>query len=252
MSNDICNMGCGNIGLFYSKQNKSWRCSKSPNSCPQKKKQIKQTLQEKYGVNNAGQLPQSIVKAKNKSPEHIKKLINHLQIMTEDPEVIEKRKKTNNRLYGGNSPTCSDDVMAIQRQTNLDRYGVENQFQRQHIIDLPRIQNAKFGSGKSVISQKWLDLFYIPGEWREHWFDKLRIRVDAFAPSNNTVYEFYGDYWHGNPKFYGSNEFNQRAHKTFGELYSNTMIKESFIIDAGFKLITIWESEFKDVMKNAE
>ncbi|CAH6419832.1 Hypothetical protein HVR_LOCUS913, partial [uncultured virus] len=70
------------------------------------------------------------------------------------------------------------------------------------------------------------------------------IKFDGFCKETKTVYEFHGDYWHGNPKLYNSNEMNTRAGKTFGELYQKTIEREEFIRSQGYTLITIWESDF--------
>ena len=34
--------------------------------------------------------------------------------------------------------------------------------------------------------------------------------VDGYCSSINTVYEFHGDYWHGNPKRFASEDINIR------------------------------------------
>jgi len=104
----------------------------------------------------------------------------------------------------------------------------------------------KCGSNSSVSENKWLNIFNIPLENRR-FFIKLDCHIfyfDGYDPTTNTVYEFYGDYWHGNPNKYMSNDLNKNNHKTFGELYQNTIIRENIIKKYGFKLITIWESDF--------
>ncbi len=69
-------------------------------------------------------------------------------------------------------------------------------------------------------------------------------RVDGFCQETNTVYEFYGDYYHGNPKKYNSEEYNKTVKKTHGELYENTMKREQAIKSLGFNVVCIWESDF--------
>lgn len=100
----------------------------------------------------------------------------------------------------------------------------------------------------SKIETKWLDCLNIPVEYRTATI-KLHngktTRVDAFVPETNTVYEFHGDYWHGNPEFYNPNDLNECAKKSFGELYSKTLEKEKIIKLSGYNLIVIWEHEFE-------
>jgi len=73
--------------------------------------------------------------------------------------------------------------------------------------------------------------------------------VDGYCEENNTVYEFHGDFWHGNPKQYDANDINPKNNKTYGELYSATLMKEKMIKSMGFKLITIWENKWDKMVR---
>lgn len=92
----------------------------------------------------------------------------------------------------------------------------------------------------------WLNLINVLQDYRQKTIiiNKKICNVDAFDPTTNTVYEFYGDYWHGNPKLYKPEDINKRSKVSFGELYNNTMIREKFIKEAGYNLVSIWESDF--------
>ena len=96
----------------------------------------------------------------------------------------------------------------------------------------------------SKISQEWLDSFNILQENREILLPDLKIRVDAFVPETNTVYEFFGDYWHGNPEIFSPGEKNSHNGKTFGELYNETKARISRLEWAGYKVTYIWENDF--------
>lgn len=67
-------------------------------------------------------------------------------------------------------------------------------------------------------------------------------KVDGYCHETNTVYEFHGDYWHGNPVLFGSDDINQRVGKTFGELYQKTGEKDSKILAQGYTLVVKWET----------
>ena len=58
----------------------------------------------------------------------------------------------------------------------------------------------------------------------------------------NTIFEFNGCYYHGYPVCVdcvkGVNKVNK---KPFKKLLENTTIKENFIREEGYKLITMWE-----------
>jgi len=74
------------------------------------------------------------------------------------------------------------------------------------------------------------------------------IYADGFCEDTNTVYEFYGDYWHGNPKIYNPMDINLETKKTFKELYEDTLERER-IIREKYNLVTIWESEWDEISK---
>ena len=99
-------------------------------------------------------------------------------------------------------------------------------------------------SSVSKRSQRWLDSFNNPNIIREHPIKELNIFVDGYDPETKTVYEFHGDYWHGNPKKFKPSDLNKRCKKTFGELYSATIKREDRIREAGYGLTVVWDSEW--------
>lgn len=80
---------------------------------------------------------------------------------------------------------------------------------------------------------------------------KTRIFVDGYDPSTNTVYEFHGDFWHGNPLIYDSNDIHPYRKVPYGQLYQETLTKELLIKDMGFNLIVMWESTWKSLDKSS-
>lgn len=76
------------------------------------------------------------------------------------------------------------------------------------------------------------------------------IRPDGIDYTTNTVYEYHGDYWHGNPNVYNRDDINGHNKKTFGELYDVTMGREKLLKSNGYNVITMWESEYKQSLKN--
>ncbi len=100
----------------------------------------------------------------------------------------------------------------------------------------------------SKLETQWLDSLNIPND-KNHRNVPIKVnnkkfKVDGFDPITNTVYEFNGDFWHGNPMRYNSEDFNIATHKTFGELYQKTIKKEQILISAGYKVVSIWEADF--------
>jgi hypothetical protein len=70
------------------------------------------------------------------------------------------------------------------------------------------------------------------------------IRFDGFCKVTNTVYEFMGDFYHGNPDIYKPDDYNPIVKKTYGELYNDTIKRNNIITKLGYNLVTIWESDF--------
>ena len=80
----------------------------------------------------------------------------------------------------------------------------------------------------SKLEIAWLDMLNIDQEDRHKVIKigKRRFNVDGFVKQTNTVYEFYGDFWHGNPKKFPAHKTNIATKKTFGEMYQKTIDRE--------------------------
>jgi hypothetical protein len=98
--------------------------------------------------------------------------------------------------------------------------------------------------GISKKANKWLDQFEGIKREKPIKAGKTTYVVDGIDRENNTIYEFWGDFWHGNPKVYDPDEINPVTKTTFGSLYEKTQDKIKDLKDAGFKVISIWESEW--------
>ena len=70
-------------------------------------------------------------------------------------------------------------------------------------------------------------------------------KVDGYCSSSNTVYEYHGDFWHGNPSRYDPEEINPITKKSYGKLYEKTVLREQKIKDLGYHLIVKWETDIK-------
>lgn len=105
----------------------------------------------------------------------------------------------------------------------------------------------------STIAIEWLDKIshqrgisiQHAGNDREFLIPDSKYRADGYCEETNTIYEFYGDKWHGNPVIYEANEkCNPFNDMTAGELYQKTVEREHFIRQKGYNLETVWESEY--------
>jgi len=100
----------------------------------------------------------------------------------------------------------------------------------------------------SLLESLWLDSINIPRNIKNRQI-KIKLPhityvVDGFIPETNTVYEFNGDYYHGNPLFYDPSKLNKLSKLTYGFLYQRTVQKHIDLEKFGYKVISIWESEF--------
>lgn len=70
--------------------------------------------------------------------------------------------------------------------------------------------------------------------------------ADGWCRETNTVYEFYGDVYHGNPTLFSEGDrchpYNKQI--TAGTLYRRTLEREQQIRDLGYNVVSIWESEY--------
>lgn len=103
---------------------------------------------------------------------------------------------------------------------------------------------------------KWLDSLSIPND-SIHRNVTLRVngktfRADGFDPQTRTVYEFNGDFWHGNPSRFAPDQINLATKTTFGSMYQKTLNKQIMLEQSGYKVISIWESDFNKQEKNVK
>ena len=80
-------------------------------------------------------------------------------------------------------------------------------------------------------------------------------KVDGFCEETNTVYEFYGCFWHGCPKCFKPNIINSKNQKDMGTLNDLTIKKRDTIKNAGYDHISIYECHLaknKDFQKFAK
>lgn len=105
----------------------------------------------------------------------------------------------------------------------------------------------------SKISIEWLSYMEIKYSVKiihaqnigEYMIPNSRYKADGYSEINNTIFEFHGDFWHGNPKIFDKYKINPRVGLSFGELYRKTLEKTDFIKSNGYNLIEVWENDWK-------
>ena len=82
------------------------------------------------------------------------------------------------------------------------------------------------------------------GEYR---IPHTNLRVDGWDEETGTIYEFHGDYWHGNPDVYPEDMPHPDVKgKTMGDLYRATMEKEQLLRDMEYRVVSIWENDWRN------
>ena len=103
------------------------------------------------------------------------------------------------------------------------------------------------GSTRRRKQNAWLKNLNIPDdknhrEVRIKFDDGTWVFADGYVPDTNTVYEFWGDIWHGNPKLYPP---DKKIHNiTMADRFLTTQKKRRNYTAHGYKLIEIWEHEW--------
>lgn len=77
--------------------------------------------------------------------------------------------------------------------------------------------------------------------------DGKRFHPDGYGTTDHpTIYEFLGDYWHGNPVKFNLNDINKTNKKSFQELYNKNIERFTIFTNAGFDVKYVWETDFKN------
>lgn len=92
----------------------------------------------------------------------------------------------------------------------------------------------------SQAANNWLDSLNIKDLIREYLIPNTKYIADGYDQNTNTIYEYNGSFFHGNPKIYNQDDINPKSKRTFGDLYKRTLKKQKILIELGYKLITCW------------
>ena len=127
-----------------------------------------------------------------------------------------------------------------------------------------RYDHHKRGHGcfKCVVSYskqqlEWLNYLSVTSEYIQHAQNEGEYQIpttnmyaDGYEPTTNTIYEFQGDFWHGNPAVFKGDDINPRTGTTYASLYEKTQRKISKLKELGYSVYEMWESDW-DKGKNA-
>jgi hypothetical protein len=179
------------------------------------------------------------------------KCSNHYKPTTE--EFIKKAKLTHGEKYD----YCKVEYVACMKKVIIicNDHGEFEQNPVDHLRNCgcPRCccyQYSKIGIRWLNFMSKFYDINIQHGENSgEYKIPNTRYKADGYCENLRIIYEFHGDYWHGNPEIYEPND-KTYFNKTFGELYKKTMLKENKIRELGFKLVVMWENDWKKINRS--
>lgn len=141
----------------------------------------------------------------------------------------------------------------------MERYGEEEGlkkwFDRQEKW-LGSMKESGMFSGTSEVSDNLFEKINQSFGNLRYGNDELTIRltkgwckVDCLNPENNKVIEFYGDYWHGNPKKYKPDDVIKTGSKNqiiVKDKWEHDRIRINQLKEKGYDVMIIWESEYRE------
>ena len=112
--------------------------------------------------------------------------------------------------------------------------------------------NTKGYSKKQILWLDFISKFYNINiqhvlNDKEFVIPTTKYKADGYCKKTNTIYEFHGDFWHGNPEIYNQDEINKKTNCSFKELYDKTIIKEEKIKELGYNLEIMWENKWNKI-----
>jgi undecaprenyl pyrophosphate synthase/G:T-mismatch repair DNA endonuclease (very short patch repair protein) len=85
---------------------------------------------------------------------------------------------------------------------------------------------------------------------QEYKIKNTKWKADGYCKETNTIFEYHGSFWHGDPKIYKPDDMNNVSKRTMGTLYKRTINREQKIKELGYNLEVMWESDWNKINKN--
>jgi hypothetical protein len=169
-------------------------------------------------------------------------------------EFVKKANKIHKNKYNYSK------VIYVNNSTNIiiicPKHGEYQQTPQNHLVGKQCSSCAFTNYSKQQI--EWLeyvmkhDNIHIQHAENGGEYKIKKYKADGFCKENNTVFEYAGDYHHGNPALYDPEFVNPTNGIKMGKLYQDTLKKENDIRSLGYNLIVIWESEWNLMKKSAK
>lgn len=200
---------------------------KSARQAPEVKKKIRETLLSRYGRDNIFKGEEG---KKYAAERCFKKLGRKNAFSGEEGKKLAEEGRL--KKYGVRHSLKCPTIKAKAAKTNLVRYGASTTF----------ILAKKCPVSKKEL--KWLSQFRTTSTSYKIKLSKKYITVDGFDETTNTVFEFLGDFWHGNLNKFKAEDLNPLKGKTYRELNEATFRRFSDLKLLGYNIKYVWESDF--------
>lgn len=110
----------------------------------------------------------------------------------------------------------------------------------------------KCGKSSRKNQSIWLDDLKVPNDsqYRHVALNIKNIKYVVDGYYHNTVYLYHNDYWGGNVNLYNSDHSHPVVNLSYQSLYDKTIARENIFKDAGYNVVSIWESDFLKSQKD--
>jgi very-short-patch-repair endonuclease len=176
-------------------------------------------------VNNLKELPKCTCGLKL---EYVKPKVGYKKTCGNNDCIIksssQKRKETNQKLYGGNSPANSKIVRDKMVKTIKDRYGVDK------IQSIPGVKEKTINSNKEKYGSEWSSQSeLIKQKSKEKLLKKYGVDCTQKINSIKEKTKKTNKEKYGSEEFFGSKEIRDKINKTFDERYGGHPLRNEDI-----------------------
>jgi hypothetical protein len=175
-------------------------------------------------------------------------------------------------LKGRRCQKCGVDLQKLSMIYSNDEYIYQAKLLHKNTYDYSKINYVNAHTKICIRCKKHGDFYQTPNshlngngcpkcihiisEAESNFLDYIKInyrqvhikpyKVDGYDPATKTIYEFLGDYWHGNPTKFNPDTIHPRVKKTYGQLYKITIEKFLKLNNLGYNVKYIWESDWEN------
>jgi len=162
-------------------------------------------------------------------------------------EFIERSKKIHSDVYDYSLANYVN--MRKKLKIICKKHGIFDQKADNHLHG-KGCPKCSFERNTSKGEKEFLNEIKIPESDRQFHISSLNCIVDGIDKQTNTVFEYLGDYWHGNPNTMPASKKIKYKNMTCKQAYEYTFKRFSYIKSLGYNIKYIWESDWEAWKKN--